>query len=198
MGKEIEAKFINVSIPDIIEKLEKISAVKVFDERLLRRCVYNLPIHDKDAWVRVRDEIDKVTMSYKKVKAQTIDGVDEVEVIVDSFDNTRDFLKSVGLYEKAYQETKRMRYEIKDKGIVFDIDTWPGLKPWIEIEANNEETVKDYASKLGFDWKNAMFGSADLIYSKVYNISEDWIINQCKLLSFKDLPVELSEQNKRK
>jgi adenylate cyclase class 2 len=198
MGKEIEAKFINISKVVMVKKLEEIGATKVFDERLLTRCAYNLPIHDKDAWVRVRDEVDKVTMSYKKESSQSLDGVEEIEIVVDSFEKTRDFLKAVGLFEKAYQETKRMRYEIKDKGVVFDIDTWPGLEPWIEIEADNEEIVKEYALKLGFDWKDAMFGSAPLVYERIYNISSDFIKSKCPILSFDDLPFELSEQNKRK
>lgn len=198
MGKEIEAKFINVNKDELLKKLEGIGAVKVFDERLLRRCVYNLPIQKDGAWARVRDEVDKITMTYKRVTSQSLDGVEEVEVKVDNFDKAREFLSSVGLVEKAYQETKRIRYVIKDLDIEFDIDTWPGLEPWIEIEANTEEKVKEYASLLGFNWSEAMFGSADFVYARVFNITEDWINNQCAILSFAKLPFELTEQNKRK
>ncbi|PIZ46794.1 hypothetical protein CO180_02835 [candidate division WWE3 bacterium CG_4_9_14_3_um_filter_41_6] len=198
MAKEIEAKFINISKGEIIKKLEEIGAEKVFDERLLRRCVYNLPIHKEGAWARVRDEVDKVTMTYKRVTQQSLDGVEEVEVKVDSFDKAREFLRSVGLIEKAYQETKRLRYVIKDVDVEFDVDTWPGLNPWIEIEADTEDKVKEYALKLGFVWSDAMFGSADFVYTKVFNITESWINNECPILSFEKLPIELTEQNKRK
>ncbi|WKZ27474.1 MAG: CYTH domain-containing protein [Candidatus Dojkabacteria bacterium] len=197
MGKEIEAKFININKEDIIKKLENIGAVKVFDERLLRRCTYDLPIAKSGAWARVRDEVDKITMTYKRVVSQSLDGVEEVEVEVDNFDKAREYLRSVGLVEKAYQETKRIRYVIKDLDIEFDIDTWPGLEPWIEIEADTEEKVKEYASLLGFNWKEAMFGSADFVYAKIFKITEDWINNQCALLSFAELPFELTEENKR-
>ncbi len=197
MGKEIEAKFINIDKAQIITKLEELDAVKVFDERLLRRCVYNLPIKKEGAWARVRDEVDKVTMTYKRVNSQSLDGVEEVELIVDSFDNAREFLKSIGLIEKAYQETKRLRYLSKSENVEFDIDTWPGLQPWVEIEADSEEKVKKYAAKLGFRWDDAMFGSADIIYAKVFKINEDWINNKCPKLSFADIPFEISESNKR-
>lgn len=197
MAKEIEAKFINIDKDEIIVKLNSIGAKKVFDERLLRRCVYNLPIKKEGAWARVRDEVDKVTMTYKRVVSESLDGVEEVEVQVDDFDKAREFLRSVGLEEKAYQETKRLRYIIEEDEVEFDIDTWPGLEPWIEIEAKSEETVIKYSELLGFDWSQAMFGSADIVYAKVSKITADWINNECPNLSFAQLPDELQERNKR-
>ncbi|MBD3328896.1 hypothetical protein GF357_00125 [Candidatus Dojkabacteria bacterium] len=197
MGKEIEAKFININKENLQKKLAKIGAKKVFDERLLRRCVYNLPIEKDGAWARVRDEVDKVTMTYKRVTDKSLDGVEEVELIVDSFDKAREFLKSVGLFEKAYQETKRIRYVIESDNVEFDIDTWPGLSPWVEIEADSKEFVKKYSGLLGFDWNDAMFGSADFVYEKIYKIDANWINNECPVLKFGDLPKELQETNLR-
>jgi adenylate cyclase class 2 len=197
MAKEIEAKFINIDKDEVIKKLEKLGAVKAYDEKLMRRCVYNLPIKKDGAWARVRDEGDKVTMTYKRVTDKSLDGVEEVEIIVDNFDRAREFLRSVGLIEKAYQETKRMRYFIVDENIEFDIDTWPALNPFIEIESDNGEAIKKYATKLGFNWSDAMFGSADFVYAKEYNIDENWINNKCKLLAFGKLPPELLSANKR-
>ncbi|MCA9383952.1 CYTH domain-containing protein [Candidatus Dojkabacteria bacterium] len=195
MGKEIEAKFINIDKPQIINKLEELGATKVFDERLLRRCVYNLPIEKFGAWARIRDEVDKVTMTYKRVLDQSLDGVEEIELVIDDFDNGRSFLKSIGLLEKAYQETKRIRYTLGS--IEFDIDTWPALNPWIEIEAATSEDVQKYAELLGFNWEDAMFGSADFVYERVYKIDADWINNQCPVLKFDELPPELQESNLR-
>lgn len=197
MGKEIEAKFTNINKVELEAKLIDIGAKKVFDERLLRRCVYNLPIKKEGAWARVRDEVEKVTMTYKRVTEKSLDGVEEVELIVDSFDNAREFLRSVGLIEKAYQETKRIRYVLKEENVEFDIDTWPGLYPWIEIEADSKKIVKKYASLLGFHWEDAMFGSADFVYEKVYEIDADWINNKCPVLKFNNLPKELQKGNLR-
>lgn len=195
MTKEIEAKFININKLSVIRKLEELGAEKVFDERLLRRCVFNLPVVKKGAWARVRDEVEKVTMTYKRVTEQSLDGVEEVELVIDDFDNGRLFLRSIGLVEKAYQETKRIRYKID--GVEFDIDTWPGLNSWLEIEASTNEDVKKYAKLLGFKWKDAMFGSADFVYEKVYKVDIDWINNKCAVLKFGELPPELQSSNLR-
>jgi len=194
-NKEIEAKFININKSAIIQKLENLGAKKVFDERLLRRCVYNLPIHKNNAWARVRDEVDKVTMTYKRVISQSLDGVEEVELIINDFQTGRTFLKSIGLKEKAYQETKRICYTINN--VEFDIDTWPALQPILEIEAKTEKDVKKYAKLLELDWNNAMFGSTDFVYEKIYNVSTDWINNHCPILKFDQLPRELQQNNLR-
>ncbi len=195
MSKEIEAKFINIDKDSLISKLESLGATKVFDERFLRRCIYNLPIHKPATLVRLRDEVEKITLTYKSVTKQSLDGVEEIELIIDSFEKGKEFLKSIGLDEKAYQESKRIRYTIGE--VEFDIDTWPALKPWIEIEAPTEELVRKYTDILGFDFNDAMFGSADLVYERMYNIEKDWMNTKCPYLKFDELPPELQESNLR-
>lgn len=197
MAKEIEAKFININKDDIILKLKQLGAELVYEERLLRRRVYDLSSPKAGAWARVRDEVDKITMTYKYVNERSLNGVEEVEIEVSDFNKACEFLASVGLAEKAYQETKRTRYFIKAENVEFDIDTWPSLNPLIEIESDNEDTVKKYANLLGFNWENAFFGGADSVFAHEYNIDEDWINNKCPLLSFEHIPPELQENNRR-
>ena len=197
MGKEIEAKFININKKEVIDRIEKLGAVKVFDERLFKRYVYDLPIFKKWSWARIRDEGDKITMTYKRVIKESLDGVEETELIVNDFNEARDFLKSTGFIEKAYQETRRTRYVVKEDGVELDIDTWPGLESFIEIEASNEEIVKKYANLLGFNWTDAMFGGVGIVYEKSYKVDASWVNNQCKVLKFGDLPKELQKDNLR-
>jgi len=197
MAKEIEAKFININMQEIVSKLKELGAELVYEERLLRRKVYDLPSPKPGAWARVRDEVDKITMTYKCVNERSLNGVDEVEIEVSDFNKACEFLNSVGLSEKAYQETKRTRYLIKEENVEFDIDTWPSLNPLIEIESDNADKVKKYATLLGFNWDDAFFGGADSIFAHEYKIDEDWINNKCPLLSFEHIPPELQETNKR-
>lgn len=199
MNKEIEAKFLQIKVKEIRGKLEELGATLEFEERLMRRVAFDAGQNPDKEWARVRDEGDKITMAYKSVDDDTnIHGVKEVELIIDDFDTGRVFLNSIGLQEKAYQETKRLRYLLKDQNVEFDIDTWPGLETYIEIESDSELKVKKYAELLGFNWSEAMFGSADLVYAKKYNVTTDWINHQCKILKFDELPPELGEGNLRK
>ena len=54
--------------------------------------------------------------------------------------------------------------------VEFDIDTWPMIDPYLEIEAPSEGLVIEYFEKLGFDYSKAYFGSADIIYRDEYGI----------------------------
>lgn len=197
MAKEIEAKFLNIDKQKVISKLEAIGAVKIHDEKLLRRCAYNLPIPIENSWVRIRDEGDKVTMSFKRVKENTIYGMEEIEIIINDFELGRNFLNAIGLVEKAFQETMRIRYVIPTKKVVFDIDTWPALNPFIEIESVDEATVKHFSKSLGFTWEDRVFGSVDTVYVSEYKITKNWIVNLCPRLKFDNLPLQLLPDNKR-
>ncbi|MEV8631459.1 hypothetical protein AB0395_07355 [Streptosporangium sp. NPDC051023] len=58
----------------------------------------------------------------------------------------------------------RHREEWSLDDVTFDIDTWPGLSTFVEIEGPDEATVRRAASLLGFDYSEARFGSVDEIY----------------------------------
>ena len=66
----------------------------------------------------------------------------------------------------TYQESKRETWTLGGAEVV--IDEWPWINPYIEIEAENEAIVRDVATRLGFDWGDAVFGSVDVIYNKEY------------------------------
>lgn len=69
------------------------------------------------------------------------DSVEEVEVTVNDFEKTAQILLKIGLREKYYQENKRIRYLWKE--IEFDIDFWPLLEPYLEIEATSWDKIEE-------------------------------------------------------
>ena len=52
---------------------------------------------DKDAFLRVRDEGDKVTLTYKQFDSLSVDGAKEIEVEVSDYDKTVAILAQAGL-----------------------------------------------------------------------------------------------------
>jgi hypothetical protein len=44
------------------------------------------------------------------------------------------------------------------------------IEPWLEIEAPTEKDIKEWFKKLDLNYKDAYFGSADVVYREVYNI----------------------------
>jgi len=159
METEIEAKFIDIDKEKLCQKLIEKGAILEHPEILMRRKVYDYPdkrLNKIGGWVRVRDEGDKITLTYKKTSERTLQGTKEISIIVNDFEKTCEFLEAIGMMEKSYQETKRERW--KYKGVEITIDTWPWIPTFIELEGSNEEIVKEVARDLELDWEKAMYG----------------------------------------
>lgn len=147
--EEIEVKFLNID-PDLIEKkLKEIGAKKVF-ERFYKRKTFDYPdlrLDKVGAWIRLRDEGDKITLAFKQRIGMAADaksndkGMEEIEVEVNDFEKTAKLLLKAGFIEKHYAENKRIRYQLDD--IEFDIDFYPQIEPYLEIEAPSWERIDE-------------------------------------------------------
>ena len=184
MKIEYEATFKNIDKDNLRAKLLDLGASLKKKEFLQKRATFNLPKGQEvpGAWVRVRDEVDRVTLTYKVVDGRKIENQKEIEMVVDSYAEAEKFVEVLGCEKKAYQETKREIWEMDRVEIM--IDEWPFLEPIVEIEGESEDVVKTVAEKLGFDYNDAIFGSIDFLYSEKYGISLDRINNQTPLINF--------------
>lgn len=173
METEIEAKFPDIDVSLIRAGLKNIGAVREHPEVLMRRKNFDYPdwrLEKIGGWVRVRDEVDKITLSYKQLNDRTLHGTKEVSVEVSDFEETCKFLGAIGMEVKSYQETKREKWRMGD--VEIDIDTWPWVPTFLEVETPTEEKLRKAVEKLGLDWKEAMHGSVENIYQKYYDFSE--------------------------
>lgn len=187
---EFEAKFYFIDKEQYRSQLREIGAVLVHPEKLFRRSIYEST--DKSTingdYARVRDEGDKITLSIK-THAKELEGMDaqqEIVLTVDNFDAANDLLKALNLRCKAYQETTRETWILE--GAEITIDTWPGLEPYTEIEAENEEKVFRIARILGVDALKKSFRSVSYLYQEVYGIDEDTVNNATPRITFEELP----------
>jgi adenylate cyclase class 2 len=196
MQTEIEAKWLNIDISLMRQKLIGIGARLIAKERLMTRKVYDYPdnrLEKIGGWIRVRDEVNKITMSYKQLNDRTINGTKEVTVIVDNFDTTCSFLDSIGMKAKSLQETKRESWKLGNTEI--ELDTWPWIPSFIEIEARNEEDLKNVARLLDLDYYKALHGSVETAYQAEYDVSEEEI-DSWKEIRFVEVPQWLSIKKK--
>jgi adenylate cyclase class 2 len=196
METEVEAKFPDVDVGELRIKLKNLGAEQEHPEVLMRRRNFDFPdkrLERAGGWVRVRDEGNKVTLCYKQLNDRTLHGTKEVSVIVGDFDKTCVLLTTIGLEEKAYQETKREKWLFDFVEVA--IDTWPWVPSFVELEGANEESVKRVAEMLGFDWGKAMHGSVETIYQMHYNFTESEIDNW-KSITFIDPPEWLLAKKK--
>ncbi len=169
MKNEIEAQFLDINKAKIRKQLKAIGAQLIKPEVLMRRTVFYTGEH---SFARVRDEGDKIVMTYKNVSDDySILGTKEVNITVNDYDDAILFLRSCGLRVKAKQETKREQWLFGK--VEISIDTWPWLPTFIEIEGPSEKSVWEVASKLGLDKSMAKYGSVDTTYRYYYGIETD-------------------------
>jgi adenylate cyclase class 2 len=172
---EIEAKFLGVDKDEIRRKLEMMGASILRPEFDQKRVNFYLPGDRKspDSWLRIRDDGGEITLSLKEITGLGILDQKEISIKVDDFDNAERLLESMGCEKKKLIFTKRESWKLGD--IEVTIDTWPFLEPFIEIEGPSEESVKNLAESLGFDFSEAVFGAVGKVYKDRFGISLDEI-----------------------
>ncbi len=188
METEIEAKWLNIDVSELRKLLKNLGATLEHSERLMKRRVFDYPDKRLDkinGWVRVRDEGDKVTLSYKQLIDRSLHGTKEVTVVVDDFNTACNLLESIGLESFAYQETKRESWRLD--GVEVEIDTWPWIPSFVEVEAKSEQSLKQAAQALGLDYSKALHGSVETAYQAVYNVTEAEV-DSWEEIVFSDVP----------
>ena len=163
MKHEYEAKFLAIDVAGLQAKLTALGAVQAFPRTLLTRKIFENDALDGDAWLRLRDEGTRSTLTLKQVTdATTIDGTTEIETEVTDLHAMADILRRLGLTEVRYQENYREEWRLGE--VAFDFDTWPDLPTFVEIEGPDEASVRQAAALLDLDYADARFGSVDEIY----------------------------------
>ena len=83
MKHEYEAKFLSVDVAGLQAKLTALGAVREFPRTLLTRKIFENDALEGGAWLRLRDEGTRCTLTLKQVNdATTIDGTTEIETEV--------------------------------------------------------------------------------------------------------------------
>ncbi len=172
MHTEIEERILEIDVDKIVKKLESLNAKKVGDW-YQKRYVYDFNPKREDEWIRLRDTGMKITLTYKNVEKNTIDGTKELEIEVSNFEDTNDMLKILGYTPRAYQENKRIRYILNE--VEIDIDSWPMIPTYMELEGNSVEEIKKIEEILEIDKSKITNLNCQSIYKDIYNIDVDSI-----------------------
>lgn len=188
MQAEIEAKFIQVDHIAIRQQLESLGGICIQPMRLMRRVVFvNEALASRHGWLRVRDEGNRVTLSYKQRDSLDIDGTKEIETAAEDFDAAVEIIRQTGDWSESYQESKRETWRLNEVEVV--LDEWPWLNPLIEIEGPSSELVEAVAIKLCFDMKDAVYGSVMSAYRQQYpDLDHNFRIGDLRQVKFGDPP----------
>jgi len=175
MAKEFETRVLNIDREAIKKKLEALGA-KLVKDVLMKRITFDYPDRRLDAeraFIRVRDNgTGVIELAYKKNARPTATGLtdtDEIEFEISDMEAARQFFLAIGLEMKQFIETKRLEYHLGD--LRFDIDEWPMLPPFVEVEGPSAERVMDGIRMLGFAQAQTYSGDAGNMYD---DAGVDW------------------------
>lgn len=162
MGIEFEAKILDVD-PDAIEAVIESLGGEFLGEALQRRYVYDIDPGDQSKWIRLRDNGSQTTIAVKRIAHDGIDGTDETEVTVDDFDTAARLLELIGKTPKAYQENRRRSWRLGQCAL--EVDTWPMIPTYMEIEGPDVDAVTETAKRLGCDPEQLTGANTTKIYA---------------------------------
>lgn len=170
MQQEIEAKFPRADHALVRERLKQLGANCTQTERMMTRLIMDYPDKrlqtERNGWVRIRDEGDKVTCTYKEALEGKFGAAHEIEFSVGSYEKAAELFKALGLSVQSEQQSKRETWEYQ--GVEIVLDQWPWLEPFIEIEGPDEASVYRVSEALGFAWDKAVFGTVITLYRQTY------------------------------
>ena len=169
MKTKYEMRILEIDEKSLITKLENLGAEKV-GEFYQRRYVYDMKPAIKGKWIRLRTNGINSTLTIKSITSPLIDGTKELEIEVSDFDKCQHILNELGYRERNYLENERISYKIDDTEI--DIDSWPMISTYVEIEGNNEEEVYKTLEKLSISREKLTTANVDDIYTSYgYNLA---------------------------
>lgn len=174
-------EYLDLEKSDIINKIEKdidielselitLNSMEIYNKisncKLLNDSMHKMKINP-NKWVRLRQSNDEVELTVKHVYEKNnkrIQKVKEVEIKVNDITESNKLLEEIGLVRRNYQEKIRYSYVYKDAEI--EIDEWPLLDPYMEIECDDEDLISDIISKLDYDDKRIVSLNTEQIYKE--------------------------------
>lgn len=156
--KEIEVKIRNINKEDIIKKIEKLGAIKIFTGKVTDYR-FDTPERDlskqgKALRIRQKGRYIFLNLKGKKKSVQNIINREEIGVKISNLRVMHKILNELG-YIKIFELNKyRTEYRLDDT--TFDIDEYVGLEPLLEIESISYDKVKEYIKKLEISEKETL------------------------------------------
>lgn len=168
--QEIECRFLEINKQELIKKLVDLGAVDEGEQMIEETVIYDqeLKWRDEQRFVRLRKIGDKTKLTYKDQKVQTVDGTFEIEFEIEDYQKAELLFEKIGLFPFRHQQ--KIRHTFSLDGVTIDIDTWPLIPTYVELEGESEQALKDVAKKLDLDWNKADFHNARWVIENVYNI----------------------------
>ncbi len=168
---EVEIRFLDIDKEALIEKLRVLGAEDKGEQMLRQTIFYNLAENwrENNRFVRLRSDANGIEMTYKShTKAGNTEGdllsVIDISTPISDMEKMEVLLEHVGLTAYRHEEKKRHTFILDD--VTIDIDSWPQIPAYVELEADSEEVLRTVAEKLGFSWDDIFWDNAAKVMEK--------------------------------
>jgi adenylate cyclase class 2 len=182
MQKEIETRFLDIDKDEFVKKLIVLGATDKGEEKLEETIFHPTDGSwiGKRKFVRLRRTKGKTKLTYKENVGQTVDSAQEIELEVSDAEKCSEFLAKVGL--KPMRQIEKYRHTLELGDVTIDIDTWPKVPAYAEMEGPSVESLKETCEKLGMDWEKRFDGDAREVLRRYgYNLDEITVITFSEL-----------------
>lgn len=152
------------SFSDLLSNDASIILKKILGSSLLLNEIKKFEINP-NKWVRLRKSNDKVELTVKHIYDKNNDKIQKVkefEIQVSDLDETNKLLEEVGLVRRNYQE--KIRYSYVYKSAEIELDIWPNLEPYMEIECDDATVIDEIVSLLEFNDKRIVSMNTEGLY----------------------------------
>src|SRR3989344_696452 len=154
MAHEIETKVLDIDEGEVIKKLLALGAKEIADTRLIVTWYrFKAMREGENPWfLRIRSNSEgahEVTWKAKSDILGTARKHKEINFMVSEPEKLADLFEELGLEKYARQEKDRMSYTYKDRR--FDIDQYPRMPVYLEIEGTSEAQVQEAIEFLGLE-----------------------------------------------
>lgn len=164
---ELCSKYGITKLTDIVKSKQKV--MEFINDEIVMEFFSRYSINP-NKWVRLRKSNSKVELTVKHImrklsEDEIFQHVDEREIKTNSFEDTNLILESLGLARRNYQE--KIRYSYVLGGVNIEIDVWPMIDPYLEIECTDINKIREIISKLGLENNELVSCNTEELYKRI-------------------------------
>ncbi|GEM_PF-1293378 len=150
---EIELKITHLPKAEIIHRLQRLGAKKVYSEQLVSDLFFaakNRTRNKQFSTLRLRsmENVHQLTIK-RKQKDTKFKVYEELQIQISDPRVCKKMLELLGYEVTARREKLREEYKYKD--VVIEIDTYPGMLPYMEIESSRKASLYEFLHHFGVD-----------------------------------------------
>lgn len=149
---------------NLLSLIDREDLIKIINKEELNNFLSRFH-NNQNKWIRLRDTNGKATIAVKHILVKgdnKLQQMLETEIEVESIKKANELLEALGYSYKSYQEKRRITYILKSHEI--DIDYWPGIPPYVEIEGTSESDLETFLKEIGYSIKDTVSCTADEVY----------------------------------